>query len=67
MNQILVINNNLICNNKNKRFYIYLFFISVSICIILLFYFLYSNFSRIYEINLSRVTCSVALEFVGIS
>jgi len=51
MNQILVINNNLICNNKNKRFYIYLFFISVSICIILLFYFLYSNFSRIYEIK----------------
>lgn len=50
MNQILVINNNLICN-KNKRLYIYLFLMSVSICITLLFYFIYSNFSRIYEIK----------------
>jgi len=47
MNQILVIDNCLIYNNKNFKnsiIYLYLFFISISISLMLLFYFLCSHF-----------------------
>ena len=52
MNQILVINDDLIYNNKNfknKKFYLYLFFISIITSILVLLYFFFTYCTRLAE------------------
>ena len=58
MNQILVIDNNLICNEENlkkNKIYLYFFFISISISTILSFNFVYSHYSKINDIQKTNI------------